>query len=80
MGAVKDYYTLVLEILDGLWGNGEERKRRLEAAGYDYNVVQSYVNKYIEDNYNWDDDEKDEDTLIVYFDTSKYKSIKVVLE
>lgn len=32
------------EVLKGLWGNGQERKNRLTAAGYDYNAVQSIVN------------------------------------
>lgn len=32
------------EVINGVWGNNEERKRRLEAAGYDYDAVQGYVN------------------------------------
>lgn len=32
------------EVIQGLWGNGTERRKRLEAAGYDYNAVQSIVN------------------------------------
>ena len=31
------------EVLQGLWGNGEDRKTRLAAAGYDYNTVQAIV-------------------------------------
>ena len=70
----KDYYTLAQEILDGDWGNGEERRRRLEAAGYDYALAQEYVNKLLYG------DENDTDELVVHFDTSKYTSIKVILE
>ncbi len=33
------------EVIAGKWGNGEERKQKLTAAGYDYNAVQSIVNK-----------------------------------
>ena len=33
------------EVINGNWGNGEERKKRLAAAGYDYNAVQSIVNQ-----------------------------------
>jgi hypothetical protein len=33
------------EVIDGKWGNGTERKQRLEAAGYDYSEVQSLVNR-----------------------------------
>ena len=32
----------------GDWGNGEERKERLEAAGYDYDAVQQRVNEILE--------------------------------
>jgi len=32
------------EVIAGKWGNGEERKKRLIAAGYDYNAVQAKVN------------------------------------
>jgi hypothetical protein len=30
-----------------LWGNGEERKKRLTLAGYDYNEVQKQVNNLV---------------------------------
>lgn len=33
------------EVMLGLWGNGEERKQRLEEAGYDYDAIQEIVNK-----------------------------------
>ena len=32
------------EVIAGKWGNGVDRKKRLEAAGYDYNAVQQAVN------------------------------------
>ena len=32
-------------MLAGNWGNGEERKNRLSAAGYDYDYVQTKVNE-----------------------------------
>lgn len=32
------------EVILGLWGNGEERKRRLEEEGYDYDAIQEIVN------------------------------------
>lgn len=35
------------EVIAGKWGNGDERKQRLTAAGYDYNAVQAQVNKMI---------------------------------
>lgn len=33
------------EVIAGKWGNGDERKKRLIAAGYNYNEVQAIVNK-----------------------------------
>ena len=35
------------EVLQGKWGNGIDRKNKLTAAGYDYDVVQSAVNKLV---------------------------------
>lgn len=35
------------EVVDGLWGTGAERKRRLEAAGFVYNSVQRRVNELV---------------------------------
>lgn len=36
---------LAKEVIKGLWGNGQERKDRLKAAGYNYSAVQKIVNK-----------------------------------
>lgn len=36
---------LAEEVIAGQWGNGEDRKKRLTAAGYDYNAVQHMVNQ-----------------------------------
>lgn len=33
------------QVLAGAWGNGEDRRNRLVAAGYDYSAVQSLVNQ-----------------------------------
>lgn len=38
---------LAREVIRGLWGNGSERKRRLTAAGYDYQAVQDRVNELL---------------------------------
>ena len=35
------------EVLAGKWGNGEDRKKRLQAAGYDYPAVQAQVNELV---------------------------------
>lgn len=35
------------EVIAGKWGVGADRKKRLEAAGYNYNTIQNLVNKMI---------------------------------
>ena len=45
--ASKSVDELAREVIRGEWGNGEERKRRLAEAGYDYNTVQSRVNELL---------------------------------
>ena len=37
------------EVINGAWGNGEDRKKRLNDAGYNYTVVQAIVNKKMAD-------------------------------
>jgi len=43
----KSVDTLAKEVIQGKWGNGEERKKKLTAAGYDYNAVQKRVNEML---------------------------------
>lgn len=40
--------SIAAEVIQGDWGNGEERKERLEQAGYDYDTVQARVNELLE--------------------------------
>ena len=35
------------EVIAGTWGNGEDRKNRLQEAGYNYNEVQNKVNEIL---------------------------------
>ncbi|MDE5884499.1 MAG: hypothetical protein K2H29_05405 [Oscillospiraceae bacterium] len=35
------------EVITGMWGDGSERKEKLICAGYDYNAVQTEVNKIL---------------------------------
>lgn len=57
--STKTVEELAQEVLQGKWGNGAERKKRLEEAGYNYRQVQDRVNelvskkKYIEINTTW---------------------------
>lgn len=43
----KSVTTIAKEVIEGKWGNGEERKKKLKAAGYDYDAVQKEVNKQL---------------------------------
>lgn len=43
----KSVADVAKEVIKGKWGNGEERKKKLIAAGYDYNAVQKEVNKLL---------------------------------
>ncbi|MBQ6927386.1 MAG: hypothetical protein IJQ36_03640 [Oscillospiraceae bacterium] len=43
-GGVTANLAAAYDVLAGKYGEGEERKRRLTAAGYNYNDVQSLVN------------------------------------
>lgn len=43
--AGKSISTLAREVIDGKWGNGPDRKKRLTAAGYNYAAVQAEVNR-----------------------------------
>lgn len=40
-----DVDKIALEVLNGEWGNGAARRRRLTAAGYDYLTIQHRVNE-----------------------------------
>lgn len=40
--------SIAAEVIQGDWGNGEERRERLEKAGFDYDAVQARVNEMLE--------------------------------
>ena len=43
-GGGKSIDAIAQEVLTGAWGNGDERRNRLTAAGYDYTEVQAKIN------------------------------------
>ncbi len=47
LSAKKSVEELAKEVIRGDWGNGQERKDKLAAAGYDYNTVQAKVNELL---------------------------------
>lgn len=45
--AKKSVDAVAREVVNGDWGNGDVRRRRLEAAGYDFDQVQNRVNQML---------------------------------
>ena len=43
----KSVDQIAREVLQGKWGNGDDRRKRLTAAGYDYSAVQRRVNELL---------------------------------
>lgn len=43
----KSIDEIAKEVIRGDWGNGEDRRRSLEAAGYNYSEVQAKVNELL---------------------------------
>lgn len=54
----KTVEELAKEVMDGKWGNGLDRVKRLTDAGYDYKAVQKRVNQLVA--------ERDEKTVVTY--------------
>lgn len=45
--SAKSADEIAKEVIRGDWGNGQERKQKLTAAGYDYSVIQKKVNEML---------------------------------
>lgn len=45
--SLKSNDEIAKEVVRGLWGNGEARKKKLEKAGYSYEAIQKLVNKMV---------------------------------
>ena len=43
----KSVDDIAQEVIDGLWGVGLDRKKRLTNAGYDYKTIQKRVNQML---------------------------------
>lgn len=46
-GTKKSIDAIAREVIRGDWGNGDERKQKLTAAGYDYSAVQKKINELL---------------------------------
>lgn len=45
----KSNKTIAKEVIRGKWGNGQERKKKLTEAGYDYDAIQKLVNEMLKE-------------------------------
>lgn len=67
--------TVAREVIIGKWGDGDERRKRLTKAGYNYAEVQAIVNKLL----NADNKRKEEPTnksvLTVNIDLNKVSGL-----
>lgn len=45
--AEKTIFDVAVEVINGKWGNGSDRKKRLKEAGYDPKQVQNLVNQLL---------------------------------
>jgi hypothetical protein len=67
--------TVAREVIIGKWGDGDERRKRLTNAGYNYAEVQAIVNKLL----NADNARKEEPTnksvLTVNIDLNKVSGL-----
>ena len=67
--------TVAREVIIGKWGDGDERRKRLTKAGYNYAKVQAIVNKLL----NADNKRKEEPTnksvLTVNVDLNKVSGL-----
>ena len=43
----KSELEIAREVMAGKWGAGKQREINITKAGYDYNTIQSYVNRMI---------------------------------
>lgn len=90
---MKDNYTVAVEVIAGLYGNGEERKQKLQELGYNFKEIQNLVNTLVYDGMTGseaaarlknqpaavapDPGPGDSEYLQIDYDNSKYKGIIV---
>ena len=90
---MKDNYTVAVEVIAGLYGNGEERKQKLTELGYNFKEIQNLVNTLVYDGMTGseaaarlknqpasaapDPGPGDSEYLQIDYDNSKYKGIIV---
>lgn len=81
--------SLAKEVIEGKWGNGAERIRRLTEAGYNATHIQDvvnqmYINGEVEDILTGNSQPQKETTTaenikVIEVDTNEYAGLKIVL-
>ena len=83
---MKSNLDVAKEILEGKWGNGADRKKKLTEAGYNYEDVQGIVNALLNDT---QFEPVEEDTVIevkgteimeIELNLNEYKGIKLTFK
>ncbi len=83
---MKSNLDVAKEILEGKWGNGADRRKRLTEAGYNYEDIQGIVNALLNDT---QFEPVEEDTVIevkgteimeIEVNLNKYKGIKLTFK
>ena len=83
---MKSNLDVAKEVLEGKWGNGAERKKKLAEAGYNYEDIQGIVNALLSDTTDTPAVEKPEllilgtEIMEVEINLNQYKGIKIVFK
>ena len=82
---LKTNQQIALEVIQGKWGNGNTRRQKLTAAGYNYQSVQSIVNSLMSGNLSVISTEPEPEKVVitgdkimeVEIDLSVYKGLSI---
>ena len=77
----KTNQQIALEVIAGQWGNGLDRRRKLENAGYSYAAIQSIVNAVMTNSPIPQEKENNTNSklLRVELDLKKYDGLEVII-
>jgi hypothetical protein len=67
--------TVAREVIIGKWGDGDERRKRLTKAGYNYAEVQAIVNKLLNADNKRKEEPTDKTVLTVNIDLNKVSGL-----
>ena len=75
----KTNQQIALEVISGQWGNGLERRQKLENAGYNYGAIQSIVNAVMTNSPIPQESNVNSKLLRVELDLKKYDGLEVII-